>query len=192
MPIEEEAFSNEREMTWVRECLEGNSNAFEPLMENSERIVRGMLMRMLNNTASVEEIAQQSFITAFERLHQFKGDSKFSTWVCQIALNKTRDHQRKQRPQANIEPEELACDNNQLAPEAVLSTQQHKHSLNTAISQLKPNDRELISFKYIYGYSYELIAQILDCTPQAARVRSVRARNSLKSILTNMGIDYGQ
>jgi len=183
----------DQELEWVKECLDGNVDCFDYLMKHSEQIVRGMVMNIVHDSTQAEELAQLSFVTAFERLHQFKGESKFSTWVCQIALNKCRDHLRiVKRNRHNIDAEDYSANiehgNN---PEQETATQQRDELLDNAINKLKPNDREIVIFKYVCGYSYDVISQILGCTVQTAKVRSFRARESLKSILEDMGINYG-
>ena len=182
--------SNEQEMVWVRECLGGNTNAFQFLVERSERMVRGMVRNMVRDTTQTEDLAQQSFVTAFEHLHQFNGQAKFSTWVCRIALNKCRDYLRERK---SLEPLDAA---RHIAvthddPPTLLVEQESARQLKDAMGKLKPAERELITFKYLCGYSYELIAQILGCTPQTAKVRSFRAKDALKTILIDMGVRYG-
>ena len=149
-------------------------------------------MNIVHEPALAEELAQLSFVTAFERLHQFKGDAKFSTWVCQIAFNKCRDYLRAQHHQETFNENNeahvgLSPDN----PENALSAQQSKQQLTAAMGKLKPAEREIVTLKYLCGYSYDLIAQILGCTQQAAKVRSFRAREALKTKLINMGINHG-
>jgi len=181
--------SNETEMEWVRECLAGHANAFRPLMERSERMVRGMIMNMIKDSVLAEELAQQSFVTAFERLHQFKGNAKFSTWVCQIALNKCRDYMRRKWPETELYETVLSQHESADSPERELDELQRKHLINEAMSKLKSEDREIVTFKYLCGYPYELIGQILGCSAKTAKVRSFRARENLKTALMGMEIE---
>ena len=173
----------EAEKQWVEDCLAGDVSAFQPLLESSERIVRGMVANIIHDPVQADEIAQQSFIAAFEKLSQFKGQSKFSTWVCKIAINKCRDYLRSRQ---NFVPYEEELDKNSIVydtPETILEWDQSKQQLRIALDKLKPSDRELISFKYLCGFDYELISGILECSVQTAKVRSLRAREKLKIIL---------
>ena len=73
-------------------------------------------------------------------------------------------------------------------PEDQCATQQIDQQLQAALAKLKYIDREVVVLKYIHGYDYEAVGQMLGCTAQAAKVRSVRARDALKEILEKMGV----
>jgi RNA polymerase sigma-70 factor (ECF subfamily) len=177
------------EKQWVEDCLAGNIEAFQPLVESSEKIVKGMVANIIHDSAQADEIAQQSFIAAFEKLPQFKGQSKFSTWVCSIAINKCRDYLRTRKDfvayEENLDQNNIVHD----TPETILEWKQTKLNLRSAIDKLKSSDKELITFKYLCGFDYELISDILECSVQTAKVRSLRAREKLKNILLKSGLD---
>lgn len=153
-----------------------------------------MIYRLVDDEHEVEEIAQQTFIAAYQALKSFSGQSKLSTWLSQIALNKARDYRRKQQQQRylgqqSLDDMEADIESGELPLDHKLAQTQLNDSIQQALLRLKPQDRELVTFKYILGHDYDTVAEILDCTPGAAKVRSVRARDNLKKQLQKMGIE---
>lgn len=178
----------DQEHEWVTRCLNGDTRAFRPLVERYERMVRAVIRRLIDAEHEVDELAQQTFVTAYESLAQYSGGAKFSTWLCQIALNKCRDVLRARRRQREDDIEDLEIESNAAGPDDRLDEKQHDARLQAALHRLRPADREVIVFKYILDHSYEEVARILGCTADAAKVRSHRAREELKKILEGMGM----
>lgn len=179
------------EQEWVARCRQGEIEAFSFLVVRYERMMRSVIRRMLARDEDVDDMAQASFVTAFERLAQYSGQSRFSTWLCQIAVNKCRDLYRSRRDAGGWRDGGDAPDpvDDALGPEQRYEARQKDAVLQAALGRLKPQDRELIVMKYIAGHDYETVARILGCSPQAAKVRSVRARTTLRAILSGMGVE---
>lgn len=180
--------NRDEEFEWISQCLNGDTQAFRPLVRRYERMVRSVIRRLIAAEHEVDELAQQVFVTAYESLAQYTGDARFSTWLCQIALNKGRDALRTRRRRPEVDIVDLDIESTAAGPDGRLETKQHDAQLQAALKRLKPADREVIVFKYIAGFSYEDVARTLGCTPEAAKVRSHRAREELKEILEGMGI----
>lgn len=187
LPPDAEAQRHE-EARWIARCLAGEADAFRPLVQRYERMVRSLVRRLVDREADIDDVAQQSFVTAFDRLAQYAGGAKFSTWLCQIALNKCRDHLRGRRQRAEDDIGEMDFASAQDGPEQALIGKQMDRQLQCALAKLNRADRETIVFKYLFGYSYETVAAILNCSVPAAKVRSLRAREELKDVLLAMGV----
>ena len=183
-----------QEEAWIARCREGETQAFCFLVERYERMVRAVIRRLIATEHDVDDLAQQSFVSAYEKLAQFNGSCQFSTWLCQIALNKARDAMRTRRyRQDDLDVYELELEGDDDGPQARLEAQQEEQRLDrqlqVALGNLKPEERELIVLKYIQGYGYDTVADMLGCTVQAAKVRSFRAREKLKEILQRFGVE---
>ena len=183
-----------QEEAWIARCREGETQAFCFLVERYERMVRAVIRRLIATEHDVDDLAQQSFVSAYEKLAQFNGSCQFSTWLCQIALNKARDAMRTRRyRQDDLDVYELELEGDDDGPQARLEAQQEEQQLDrqlqVALGNLKPEERELIVLKYIQGYGYDTVADMLGCTVQAAKVRSFRAREKLKEILQRFGVE---
>jgi RNA polymerase sigma-70 factor (ECF subfamily) len=179
------------EQALIRRCLQGEVNCFGDLVRHYEPMIRTMIGRMIKEPDLVDELAHQVFVQAYEKLAQFEGRAKFSTWLCQIALNQARDHLRKlcrtrKHPSLSISNLDLVS----LTPEPLqqASDEQEAHILKMAIATLKPIERKLITLRYLQDYDYRAIAKLLHCTQDAAKVRSFRARARLKTQLNLMGL----
>lgn len=188
VPIPGDAVQQQEEAGWIARCRAGEADAFRPLVQRYERMVRSLVRRLMPSDAEIDDVAQQTFVTAFDRLGQYAGDAKFSTWLCRIALNKCRDQLRGRRRRAEDDIGEMDFASEQQGPEQVLIDKQMDLQLQGALNKLKRGEREIIVFKYVCDYSYETVAAILNCSVTAAKVRSLRARERLKEVLLAMGV----
>lgn len=152
-------------------------------------MVRSVIYRLVDDESQVDDLAQQTFIKAFDHLDRFEGKSRFSTWIGRIALNKSRDYRRLHRRRNDVDIEELEMAGSGPQPEAVVNGHQREQFLKEAMGRLKERDRELIVLKYLCDYDYDTIANLMQCSKEAAKVRSLRARGTLKRVLENMGAE---
>ena len=169
MPAREPSVDQQdQENQWVSRCLRGETQAYRLLVERYERMVRSVIRRLIDAEHEVDELAQQTFMTAYENLARYSGDARFSTWLCQIALNKSRDALRTRRRRNETElDEQIDPPSDAQGPEERLEGKQLDAQLQAALRRLKATDRELIVFKYVSGYSYEDVARIFGCSVEA-------------------------
>jgi RNA polymerase sigma-70 factor, ECF subfamily len=181
------------ESEWIERCLRGEERAYAQLVQRYERMVRSVVRRLIVSDAEVDDLAQAAFVTAYENLSQYNADARFSTWLCQIALNKCRDWLRaRERRRANID-EDTDVDRVDVGdpsdgPEFQAESKERDAQLQRALARLRASEREVIVLKYIEGHDYETVAQMLGCSVDAAKVRSLRARDALKRVLERMGV----
>ena len=89
----------------VARALEGSSEAYGDLVLRYQRPVYGLIVRMVRNRAIAEELAQDVFIKAYDRLASFDRQRKFSSWLFKVAHNATIDHlRRRQLPTVPLDP----------------------------------------------------------------------------------------
>ena len=179
---------------WIERCLRGEQRVYAYLVQRYERMVRSVIRRLIVSDAEVDDLAQAAFVTAYENLAQFEGTARFSTWVCEIALNKSRDWLRGQRRrQANIDEdadvERVDVGDPSDGPERKAELKQRDGKLQAALARLRAGEREVIVLKYVEGHDYETVARMLGCSVDAAKVRSLRAREVLKEVLKQMGVE---
>jgi len=85
---------DEEEESLIARCLEGDVEAFRPLVQRYQRLTFSVALRMLGSRADAEDIAQQAFVDAFNALDRFDGEGRhhaFSTWLLRIAVNRSKD-----------------------------------------------------------------------------------------------------
>src|SRR5207245_11190675 len=95
----------------IARCLAGERRAYALLVERYKGLVHDLVSRMLGDAVEAEDIAQDAFVKAYLSLKDFRGESRFSTWVCRIALNRCKDVLRRRgrapwtRPRQEGEPQ---------------------------------------------------------------------------------------
>lgn len=168
----------------IRTVLGGRQQAYALLVDRYQKYVFTLTLRYINDRELAEELAQDVFVKAYRSLADYRGESKFSTWlytivhsVCISALRK------KQHPIVLIEdlPITYAAADNQT--QRMLDARSDKVQLAAAISLLDPTDAEVIVLFYQAEQSIEEIGHITGQTPGNVKVRLHRARQRLRSIL---------
>jgi len=167
---------------------EGDAAAMEELYLRYRQPVFRIVYRSTRNIDEAEDIVQDVFLKAFERLHTFREQSRFSTWLMRIALNLCTDRARmRQRRQELLEREadhKLAwCHPD--APDPMETAQQNAfhEAFYTALNQLPDHHRQLIILRDLEEMDYERIAQILGTSVGAVKLRVMRARRAFKAKL---------
>lgn len=136
-------------------------------------------LRISGNKQEAEDVMQEAFITAFEKLHTYDGKASFGSWLKKIVLNKAIDQFRKNRKLNFEDVDEL---NVQLADEADDLPPYYTLTFEAVYSimqTLKPQYRIILSLRLIEECSYEDIAKLLDLQYGAVRTRYARARSIL-------------
>lgn len=171
----------------VELCRAGHLQAFSVLVERHKRKVFQVVYRVLGNEAASDDICQEAFITAYQKLDLFHGRCKFSTWVCQIALNKGRDALR------GVEQRTVHEDIAEVAqflpaspddePSRRLEADQEARLMQSLLDRLPPAYREVLVLKHIEEYSYEEMAIMLETSVTNVKTRTFRAREAFRNLL---------
>ncbi len=168
----------------ISKVLRGNHAAYAVLVNRYQNYVFTLVLRMVKNREDAEEIAQDVFIKAYKYLADFRGASKFTTWLYTIVNNTSITFLRKKKLDIqsldNENVFELA-DSRDSGMRANLVEQKSKQAMVTnAIAMLSPDDAEIITLFYKAEQSLEEIAGILGLEANTAKVRLHRARTRLK------------
>jgi RNA polymerase sigma-70 factor (ECF subfamily) len=168
----------------ISQVLIGDHQAYAGLVNRYQNYVFTLALRMVKNREDAEEVAQDSFIKAYKYLADFKGNSKFTTWLYTIVNNTGISFLRKKKLDIHsLDNEKVfeAADNLDSGMRANLVEQKSKVMMvNAAISLLNPDDAQIITLFYKAEQSLEETAQILGIETNAAKVRLHRARTRLK------------
>jgi len=143
----------------------GDSEAFSLLIQRHQGMVFSIIMRQVRDREVAKDLAQESFIRAYKYLDSFRGDSKFSTWLTRIALNRTSSWYSSE--QYIVSTRKIASSKNffeNLAmPDSDSLEQEIKLKLLTAaLGKLSPDYREVIHLRTVEQKSYKEIAEILE------------------------------
>ena len=173
----------------VARARAGDTRAFDDLVRAHQDRVYNLLLRFLNNRDHAGEVAERVFINAWTQLKNFKGDSRFSTWLYRIAFNESVTFRRYEgrRRAASIYSEEeggLAVDPaDDRDPSEPLHAEDARRTLERALSHLDDDDRRILLLREVEGLPYEEIAAALDVPVGTVRSRLHRAREALRERL---------
>ena len=179
------ATQNEQEI--IDLVLKGDHNAYGELVNRYQNYVFTLALRIVKNREDAEEVAQDAFIKAYKYLADFKGASRFTTWLYTIVNNTAISFLRKKRLDIySLDNEKVfeAADNMDSGKRSDMVEQKSKISMvNEAIRLLSAEDAHIITLFYKAEQSLEETAQILGVEVNAAKVRLHRARGRLKNKL---------
>jgi RNA polymerase sigma-70 factor (ECF subfamily) len=164
--------------------LKGDQQAYALLVSRYQNFVFTLTMRMLKNREDAEEVAQDVFVKAYRALADFRGASKFSTWLYTIVNSSCLSFLRKKKQEIHSLDNERVFEQVDSQDSGMAANQVEQKSrqvmVTKAIALLAPDDAEIITLFYKAEQSLEEIAQILGIEPNTAKVRLHRARTRLK------------
>ncbi len=168
----------------ISKVLSGDHQAYALLVNRYQNYVFTLTLRMIKSREDAEEVAQDVFIKAYKYLADFRGASKFTTWLYTIVNNTCISFLRKKKLEIqSLDNEKVfeVADNQDSGVKANLVEQKSRVSMvSKAISMLSRDDGEIITLFYKAEQSLEEIAEILGLEINTAKVRLHRARTRLK------------
>jgi len=168
----------------ISNVLSGDQQAYAGLVNRYQNYVFTLALRFTKNREDAEEVSQDIFIKAYRSLADFRGASKFSTWLYTIVNNTCITFLRKKKLEIHsLDNEKVfeTVDNHDSGFRADLIEKKSRVAMvNKAITMLSSDDAEIITLFYKSEQTLEEIAQILGIETNAAKVRLHRARTRLK------------
>jgi RNA polymerase sigma factor (sigma-70 family) len=153
-------------------------NAFGELVRRHQSPVRAFLSRMARGDAHLaDDLAQETFLKAWKKLHSFRGTARFSTWLFGIAFNEFRDAARRRK--------ELALEDAGELPEEPAASRDVslRLDLTEALKGLNSNERAAVVLCCQNGLSHEEVAEALDCPLGTVKTNVLRGREKLRKRL---------
>lgn len=171
---------------YINQILRGNVNAFSYLVEKHKRMAYTLALKLVQIPEDAEEIAQDGFVKAYQSLNQFKGESKFSTWLYKIIYHAAITRLRKKQMEI------ISIDDNQNRNFDVCETdhflnqltiEEQNNSVRIAIDRLPDEDRALITLYYLNECSVKEITTITSDSESNVKIKLFRARKKLWDLL---------
>ena len=186
--------TREEERTLIARVLDGDTDAFEPLVLEHQTNVYRLAFRMLGNDADAADASQDAFIKAYTSLSSFRGESRFSVWLYRLTNNICIDMLRRRRETIPIESDngegeatELPLPDERWSPEVLAERVEDVRAVRSAMAVLSPEYREILTLREIGGLSYEELADALHLEVGTVRSRLNRARKKLADELMRTG-----
>jgi RNA polymerase sigma-70 factor (ECF subfamily) len=180
----------------VTRAQRGEETAFEALFNQHKRRVYCLCLRMIGNAAEAEELTQEAFLQVFRKIHTFRGDSAFSTWLHRLSVNTVLMRLRKKT--IPLTPLEESVNGEEFderkmeygAPDLALTGSIDRLQLERAIAQLPPGYRQAFVLHDVQGYEHHEIAAMLGSSIGNSKSQLHKARVRLRKLLRETGREW--
>jgi RNA polymerase sigma-70 factor (ECF subfamily) len=169
----------------IAQSLSGDPEAYAALVYQHQTMIRAVTFRMTGSPDDAEELAQDAFLRAYQQLASFKGGSKFSTWLCKIAINLSLDWHRRESRRVGI--------HSKWAAEAIAENSsgggfpdELSRRVQAALNRLPAKQRAAIVLTIYENQSHAEAAKALGCTEATISWRVFAARQKLKRLLKDL------
>ena len=177
----------------IRRCKKGDESAFEEIVRKYQQTVFNVVYHNIGHRGDVEDVAQKIFTKVYFSLSKFDDNRPFFPWLYRIAINQCYDELRRLRRQKvrtftelNLEDTdriEALVSQNEIPPSSPQDSKEIHALLLKLLGGLPDRQKMAIVLRDIEDVSYERMAEILNCTDQAARLKVFRARSRLKQLV---------
>lgn len=178
----------------IERLKKGDQQAFRLIVDNWKDMVFNTSLGIVQNAEDAEDVTQEVFVQVYESVNQFKGDSRFSTWLYRIAVTKSLDHLRKKKRKKRFafvqslfgaNEEEVNHQPDFQHPGVSMENKENAAVLFRAIDKLPDNQKTAFTLHKLEGLSYQEIAEIMETTVSSVESLMHRAKGNLKKFLTD-------
>jgi RNA polymerase sigma-70 factor (ECF subfamily) len=187
----------------VERSRKGDMQAFGSLVAKYQERVLNVVFRLCGRRAEAEELAQEAFLKAMERLSDFRGNSGFYTWLFRIAVNLTVSHRRRAgrigfRSLTGGEESDASAgdsltsglaERREPLPDVAAQNAERKERVFAALDELEEEFRVVVVLRDIEDMDYGQIAKVLELPPGTVKSRLHRARGLLKDKLADLAVE---
>src|SRR5438477_611717 len=174
-----ELSSADQDRISVQAALRGDQAAFGDLVQRYQSAVYNMAYRMLGDPTEAEDAAQEVFVRAWNQLHTFQLDRRFSTWLLSIASHYAIDVLRRRRPTAPLDDVALYVESGDPQPDDLALQSEQSDAVKQLLNTLPEKYRSVTVLRYYNDLSYEEIARITGLSESAVKTQLHRARRML-------------
>lgn len=174
----------------VARARRGDEDAFGELVKMFHGRVYGVIYRMVSNVEDARELAQQTWVKAWQRLDSYKGDAQFFTWLYRIAVNSVLDQGRRsarrkevsldEEPEREPRPAVEWQGPDDGRPDRGLERQEVQEAFERALDSLTPEHRMALILREVEGMSYREIGQVMKCRAGTVMSRIFYARRQIQ------------
>lgn len=169
----------------VRRCLEGETKAFEGLINRYQKPLFNVALRMLGDYEDAEDVTQTVFVKAFEKLDSFKPEHKFFSWIYRMMVNESLNTISRRRLGREPDDNLLSTGKN---PEEAYYDSRASERIQLAIMDLQIDHRVVIVLRHFGDLPYRDISFILELPEKTVKSRLFTARKLLCVTLAQRGI----
>ena len=181
-----------RESELIARVIAGDSDCFETLIQPYSAGLLSMIRRKVRNDADADDICQEVLVKAFSKLHQFRGNALFSTWLYRIALNEVNQHFRRQRGAntiaLSVHETELPSDGPHAL--AIFEQESTRMAIDRTLARMPDADRKALVLFHIKELSLLDIARELSMPYSTVKSRLLRARVRMRRVWRSAAFCY--
>jgi RNA polymerase sigma-70 factor (ECF subfamily) len=175
----------------LERARKGDSEAFGVLVERYQRRVANVALAVVHNQEDALELAQETFVRAYENLDKFESRSSFSTWLYRIAANLAIDFWRREGRHVVLRGEDAENELRRMPTERgdsykAASRSELSARLSKALEELTPEHRAVILLREVEGLSYDEISEVLQIPRGTVMSRLHYARTHLRTLLKDL------
>ncbi|MCC8410746.1 RNA polymerase sigma factor [Mucilaginibacter sp. UR6-1] len=183
-----EAIYIDKHYNLVVECKQGSKKACYELYRLYSKAMLNIAYRIVGDVGEAEDVLQEAFLHAFNKVHDFRQETTFGLWLKQIVVSRSINLLRKRK----LEWTELEDEKMMNIPEEETEDDDEKNykvtQVKEAMKELPEGYRVVLSLYLLEGYDHEEIGQILNITENTSRTQFLRAKRKLGEILSRKGI----
>lgn len=169
----------------VRRVLTGDRDGFAVLVERYQAVLFRHALGMVRDADVAADLVQDAFVRAYGSLRRCESPDRFGGWVFRILANRCRDYLKSAARRGERMREDTAFAPRGSDPEQVLERRHARAALEDALAALPPAQREALLLKHVEGCSYDEMAERLDASVSALKMRVMRAREALQARLAD-------
>ena len=182
----------EEEKQAVLDVIAGAMDRFAPLVDAYKATLFNLAYRMTGSRSEAEDLVQEIFVRAYRNLKAFDVQKRFFPWLYTIGINLIRSRLKtlNKKPLAwnSLERERTHAS----SPEQAFLEKERADQVQAALMKLNPGQREALILRHIQGLAYDEIAEILNISNSAAKMRTARGLERLRAILPETLLDKGE
>jgi len=168
----------------IERFLAGDASAFEELYHRYQPYVYNVAYGIVQNADDARDVTQDVFLHVYDSLRRFRGGSAFSTWLYRVAVNAAITHLRKQKRHLQVPLDSLQDFRADIdaEPEPQAERAEFQQSVRDMLAQLPEQQRTVLMLRYFQELSLEEMAEVMNCSVAAVKVRLHRARNNFRRL----------
>ena len=184
--------SHQEDILLIKRCLSGEQIAYSRLLNKYQQAVINICYRLVGDYDNAIDLAQESFVKAFNHLTSYDNTYKFSSWLFRIATNHSYDYLRKAKLNTVSIDNDMECEESRVTlqltdpnetPDQHYAENKKKQFLQEAINKLPPDSRSAIILRHLFDKTYEEMAEIFNEPVGTVKARIHRARKRLAELL---------
>ncbi|MBM4162019.1 MAG: sigma-70 family RNA polymerase sigma factor [Ignavibacteria bacterium] len=169
----------------VKECLRGNKQAFEVIVDRYQKPIYNLILRMVRDPEDAADLTQTVFVRAYEKLKTFDPRQKFFSWLYRIAINTSLNFVNQRKHTVRMDH---AASYEDMTAHDQYEKAERAEKLGEALMRLRPEYRAIVILRHFHDLSYWEIGKILDVPEKTVKSRLFSARQLLRTFLVRLGL----